>query len=192
MLILHLLYHIIFKKSNPFGNFFALFYIFLRWKFLARSARARRLSVRSCRKSIVGAEHPLQSSRGGAGGRQSLTDEEGRLMQYKGCPPHPPLRGPPSPLEKAKVSTNLINSKLIHKEVFKTVRCTSAFPSGGRGTIGVSPMVDEVYQTQGYPKAFAHRRDGIAPQQPGAVGAEVGGDAPFVGYVSSLSGYVSS
>jgi len=29
-----------------------------------------------------------------------------------------------------------------------------AFPSGGRGTIGVSPMVDEVYQTQGYPKAL--------------------------------------
>ena len=31
---------------------------------------------------------------------------------------------------------------------------TSAFPSGGRGTIGVSPMVDEVYQTQSYPKAL--------------------------------------
>ena len=30
---------------------------------------------------------------------------------------------------------------------------TSAFPSGGRGTVGVSPMVDEVFQTQSYPKA---------------------------------------
>ena len=61
---------------------------------------------------------------------------------------------PLPPLGKAKASTNLINSGLIHKEVFKTVRCTSAFPSRGRGTIGVSPMVDEVFQTQGYPKAL--------------------------------------
>ena len=42
-----------------------------------------------------------------------------------------------------------------------------AFPSGGRGTIGVSPMVDEVYQTQGYPKASLRKE--VAPQQTGGV-----------------------